>query len=73
MRIVALQCRLMKDKDPKVKTGTWIVKQIPSDLMRRTRIAALTEGKTVRTLLMDLVEAHLKEMEKKGLLPKGKG
>ena len=62
----------MKDKDPKGKTGTWIVKQIPSDLMRRTRIAALTEGKTVRALLMDLVEAHLKELEKKGLLSKGK-
>ena len=62
----------MKDQDPKGKTGTWIVKQIPSDLMRRTRIAALTEGKTVRALLMDLVEAHLKELEKKGLLPKGR-
>ncbi len=62
----------MKDIDPKGKTGTWIVKQIPSDLMRRTRIAALTEGKTVRGLLMELVEAHLKELEKKGLLPKGK-
>ncbi|MCZ6799648.1 MAG: hypothetical protein O7F12_04090 [Nitrospirae bacterium] len=48
------------------------MKQIPSDLMRRTRIAALTEGKTVRALLMDLVEAHLKEMEKRGILPKGK-
>ena len=63
----------MKDIDPKGKTGTWIVKQIPSDLMRRTRIAALTEGKTVRALLMELVENHLKELEKKGLLPKGKG
>ena len=62
----------MKDQDPKGKTGTWIVKQIPSDLMRRTRIAALTERKTVRGLLMELVEAHLKELEKKGLLPKGK-
>jgi len=30
------------------------------------------EGKTVKQLLLDLSEAHLKEMEKKGLLPKGK-
>jgi len=27
--------------------------------------------KTVKQWLMDLSEAHLKEMEKKGLLPKG--
>jgi hypothetical protein len=54
------------------KTGTWIVKQVPQELMVRARIAALTQGKTVRGLLMELVEAHLQEMEKKGLLPKGR-
>jgi hypothetical protein len=40
--------------------------------MRRTRMAALAERKTVRQLLMDLVEGHLLELERKGLLPKGK-
>jgi hypothetical protein len=54
------------------KTGTWIVKQVPQDLMRRARIAALAQNKTVRSLLMDLVEAHLSELERKGLLAKGK-
>ncbi len=62
----------MKEKDPE-KTGTWIVRDIPSDLMRRTRMAALAENKTVRELLMGLVESHLKDLERKGVMPKGKG
>jgi hypothetical protein len=53
-------------------TGTWIVKQVPQDLMRRARIAALAQNKTLRSLLMDLVEAHLTDLERKGLLAKGK-
>jgi len=63
----------MKEKEPTEKPGTWIVRNIPADLMRRTRMAALAERKTVRKLLMDLVESHLADLEKKGLLPKGKG
>ena len=53
-------------------TGTWIVRNIPTLLMRRTRMAALAEGKTVRQLLMNLVDEHLTHLEKRGLLPKGK-
>ena len=53
-------------------TGTWIVRNIPTHLMRRTRMAALAEGKTVRQLLMNLVDEHLSHLEKRGLLPKGK-
>ena len=53
-------------------TGTWIVRNIPTHLMRRTRMAALAEGKTVRQLLMNLVDEHLTHLEKRDLLPKGK-
>ena len=63
----------MKDKLDIAETGTWIVRNIPSDLMRRTRMAALAERKTVRQLLIELVEGRLSDLEKKGLLPKGKG
>jgi hypothetical protein len=35
-------------------------------------MAALAEGKTVRQLLMNLVDEHLTHLEKRGLLPKGK-
>jgi hypothetical protein len=36
-------------------------------------MAAVYEGKTVKQFLMDLARARLAEMEKKGILPKGKG
>lgn len=65
--------RSMKDKLDIAETGTWIVRNIPSDLMRRTRMAALAERKTVRQLLIELVEGRLSDLEKKGLMPKAKG
>ncbi|MEP6889484.1 MAG: hypothetical protein ABI955_02165 [Nitrospirota bacterium] len=40
--------------------------------MHCTKIAAAIERKPMKQFLLDLVEAHLLEMEKKGLLPKGK-
>jgi len=40
--------------------------------MRKMKIAAAIQETSIRQLLIDLSEAHLKEMEKKGLLPKGK-
>ncbi len=66
-------CASMKAKSDPEKTGTWIIRQIPAEFMRRTRMSILSERKTVRQLVMDLVEAHLQELERKGILPKGKG
>lgn len=40
--------------------------------MQRAKIAAAVEGRPVKDMVMDLVETHLKELEKKCLLPKGK-
>lgn len=58
-----------KDASP---AGTWIVKEVPRDLMHRMKVAAAVERKSLKQLLFELAEAHLAEMEKKGLLPKGK-
>jgi hypothetical protein len=44
----------------------------PRETMPRIRIAAAIERTRMRQFLLDLVEAHLLEMEMKGLLPKGK-
>ncbi|MGH7204794.1 MAG: hypothetical protein ACREI2_01150 [Nitrospiraceae bacterium] len=60
----------MKEQSDSEKTGTWIVRQIPADLMRRTRMAALAQQKTVRQLLIDLVDVHLQGLERKGIVPK---
>jgi hypothetical protein len=52
--------------------GTWIVRDVPRDLMRRARGAAALQGKSVKGILIELMEGYLLELEKKGLLPKGK-
>ena len=63
---------MSQKKDKTSETGTWIVKDVPRTLMHRLKIAAAIQGKTVKQLLFDLTQAHLQDLEKKGLLPKGK-
>ncbi len=60
-------------KEPIEEPGTWIFRDIPRNLMRRAKAAAAIQGKTVKGLTIELMEEYLKEMEKKGILPKGKG
>ena len=52
--------------------GTWIFRDIPRDLMRRAKGGAALQGKSVRQLAIELMEAHLLELERKGILSKGK-
>ncbi len=40
--------------------------------MRRVKIAAAVEEKTIKALLIEAMEARLQELERKGLVPKGK-
>jgi hypothetical protein len=54
------------------KTGTWIIKEVPVEIMRRTRLAAMADDSTIRRLIIDLVEEHLTGLERKGALPKSK-
>lgn len=49
-----------------------MLRDVPRDLMERMRISAAIQRTTVKALLLQLAENHLGEMEKKGLLPKGK-
>ena len=41
--------------------------------MAKVKMAAAYERKTVKQFLMDLAKARIQEMEKRGILPKGKG
>ncbi len=59
-------------KEPIEEPGTWIFRDIPRVLMRRAKAAAAIQGKTVKGLAIELMEEYLKEMAKKGMLPKGK-
>ncbi len=49
------------------------IRDMPEELFYRMKIAAAVERKSVRTLVLELIERRIQELEKKGLLPKGKG
>ena len=52
--------------------GAWNFLDIPRPLMRRVKMASAHEGKTVKEFLIELAEAILAELERKGILPKAK-
>lgn len=52
--------------------GAWNFRDIPRDLMRKVKMAAAHEGKSVKDFLIELAEARLQELERKGILPKSK-
>ena len=58
-------------KEPIEEPGTWIFRDIPRALMRRAKAAAI-QGKTVKGLAIELMEEYVKEMEMRGVLPKGR-
>ncbi len=59
-------------RQPPEGTGAWNFRDIPRGLMRRVKMAAAHEGKTVKEFLTELAEARIQELEKRGILPKGK-
>ncbi len=63
---------MSKSKSQDETAGSWVFRDIPRELMHKVKVAAAVERKSVKQLLIDLSRAHLEEMEKKGLLPKGK-
>ena len=58
---------------PADDTGAWNFRDIPRELMRRVKMAAAHEGKTVKDFLIELAQARIEELVRKGILPKGKG
>lgn len=68
-----LSCRTMgKKTESEDKGGAWIFRDIPRDLMKRAKIAAAVEGKSIKALVLEALEGKIQELEKKGLLPKNK-
>jgi hypothetical protein len=59
-------------KEPIEEPGTWIFRDIPRDSMRRAKAAAAIQGKTVKGLAIELMTEYVKEMEMRGVLPKGR-
>ena len=49
------------------------IRAVPRQTFYRLKMAAAAEQTTVRELLIRMIEEKLQDLEKKGLLPKGKG
>ena len=68
--------RLVKFAMPKSKEtqelGVWNFREVPRDTIVKAKIGAALQGKSVKAFLMDLVEAHWQELDRRGMLPKGK-
>ena len=65
-----LPCLMVRT--PPEGTGAWNFRDIPRELMRKVKMAAAHEGKTVKDFLIELAEGKIQELERKGILPKGK-
>lgn len=59
-------------RTPSEGTGAWNFREIPRELMRKVKMASAHEGKTVKDFLMELAQTRIEELERKGILPKGK-
>ena len=62
----------MAPKSPADKPAALNIRDIPRDMFFRLKMAAALEHKTVKELVLDLIAGKLQDLEKKGLLPKGK-
>ena len=61
----------MTPKSPAEKPAHLNIREIPRETLFRLKMAAAAEQKTVKELVLDLIERKLQELERKGLLPKG--
>ena len=52
--------------------GAINIPDVPKELLHRVKLAATAERRSVKGFLLALAEARIEEMEKNGLLPKGK-
>jgi porphobilinogen deaminase len=52
--------------------GAINIRDVPKELLHRVKLAATAERRSVKGFLLALAEARIEEMEKNGLLPKGK-
>ena len=62
----------MPPKSPPDDSAAVHIRGIPRETFFRLKMAAAAEKKTVRDLLLGLIEDKIQELEKKGLLPKAK-
>jgi hypothetical protein len=61
-----------KSPRPDEDAAILFVRGMPRDLLAKLKGAAALQQKTLGEYIQQMCEAHVQELEKKGLLPKGK-
>ncbi len=54
------------------EAGNLNLRGVPRATIYRLKMAAAAEHRTVKELLLELIEGKIQELERKGILPKGK-
>ena len=62
----------MAKNDEEVHEGTLNIRGVPKVLIFQIKMAAAAERRSVKGFLLALAEERIRELERKGLLPKGK-
>lgn len=75
LRSSLLSLEQMGPKSKKVKEETTALnlRGISVGTYYRLKMAAAAEHKSVKEFLLEVIEEKIQELEKKGILPKGKG
>jgi hypothetical protein len=63
----------MPKKPTEDRSANLNLRNIPRNTLYRLKMAAAAEQRTVKDLVLELIEGKIQDLEKKGLLPKGKG
>ena len=63
----------MPKKPTEDRSANLNLRNIPRSTLYRLKMAAAAEQRTVKDLVLELIEGKIQELEKKGLLPKGEG
>ena len=58
-----------KTSRPKIRAGTWNMRNIPASTMKQARIMAAVEGRSIRSLLIELIRLRWQEWARQGVAP----
>ena len=59
-------------KPEKDNSAVLYVRDAPRELAQKLKAAAALQGKSLQGYLLEMLQNHVTDLEKKGLLPKGK-
>jgi hypothetical protein len=63
---------MSKQPKPDDDAAVLFVRGVPRDLLAKLKGAAALQRKTLGEYIQEMCEAHVQELERKGILPKGK-